>query len=172
MQTQLLRASVRRASPTSASFPPTSMPPCGRPPTMPSRCSIKPDGTARRRSRRRWEEPSTGVFLFPMSCLEPKEVVEEPRFSSHIHGLQRQRDGYSGHIGFSRARLRTVSPPAPVVVDTDCLKLELHRPHDQPHVLDYRRCFHRHHLVHGLLRIPLPSPAGKTGGVRSGEQKA
>ena len=71
---------------------------CGRPPTMPSRsssprsmptpwtyssiassrascrtptpscCWIKPDGTARRRSRCRWEEPSTaskaGVFLF------------------------------------------------------------------------------------------------------------
>src|SRR5207244_3245677 len=83
MQRQLLRASVRRASPTSASFPPTSMPPCGWPLTMPSRlssprsmptpwtyssiappaarrtptpsyCSIKPDGTARRRSLSRW----------------------------------------------------------------------------------------------------------------------
>jgi len=45
----------------------------------PSCCSIKPDGTARRRSRCRWEEPSTAskacVFLFLMSCLEPKEVV-------------------------------------------------------------------------------------------------
>src|SRR6266480_5810407 len=103
MQTQLLRASVRRASPTSASFPPTSMPPCGRPPT-PSCCSIKPDGTARRRSRCRWEEPSTAskacVFLFLMSCLEPTEVVEESRLSSYIyiyihvyiyiHGLERQ----------------------------------------------------------------------------------
>src|SRR5713226_3060167 len=54
----------------------------------PSCCSIKPDGAARRRSRCRWEEPSTAskayVFLFLMSCLEPKEVVEESRFSSYM----------------------------------------------------------------------------------------
>src|SRR5262249_50440771 len=129
-----------------------------------------------RRSQCRWEEPSTAskacMFLSLMGCLEPTEVVEESRFSSYIQGLQRQRYAYSDYIGFSRARLSSVSPPEPVVVDADCLKLELHRPHDQHHVLDYRRCFHRDHLVHGLLRIPLPSPAGKTGGVRSGEQEA
>jgi hypothetical protein len=51
-----------------------------------------------------------------MSCLEPKEVVEESGFSSYIHGLQRQRDAYSDHIGFSRARLSIVSPSEPVVV--------------------------------------------------------
>src|SRR6266849_340186 len=65
------------------------------------------------------------------SCLEPKEVVEESRFSSYIHGLQRQRDAYGDHIGFSRARLGIVSPSEPVVVDADCLKLGLHRQHDQ-----------------------------------------
>ena len=36
----------------------------------------------------RWEEPSAAskacVVLFLMSCLEPKEVVEESRFSSYI----------------------------------------------------------------------------------------
>src|SRR5215471_14877192 len=98
-----------------------------------------------RRSRCRWEEPSTAskacMFLFLMGCLEPTEVVEESRFSSYIQGLQRQRYAYSDYIGFSRARLSSVSPPEPVVVDADCLKLELHRPHDQHHVLDYRRCF-------------------------------
>src|SRR6266852_7187832 len=71
-----------------------------------------------------------------MSCLEPKEVVEESGFSSYIHGLQRQRDAYSDHIGFSRARLSIVSPSEPVVVDADCLKLGLHRRHDQPDILD------------------------------------
>src|SRR6516225_9867281 len=205
MQRQLLRASLRRASSTSASFPPTSMPPCGRPLTMPSRlssprsmptpwtycsiappaarrtptpscCSIKPDGTARRRSRCRWEEPSTAskacMFLFLMGCLEPTEVVEESRFSAYIQRLQRRRYAYSDHIGFSRARLSIVSPSEPVVVDADCLKLELHRPHDQHHVLDQRHCFHRHPLVHGLLRIPLPSPGGNTGDIQSGEQEA
>src|SRR5262249_36342206 len=139
----------------------------------PSCCSIKPDGTARGRPRCRWEEPSTAskarVFLLLMSCLGPKEIVEESRFSSYIQGLQRQRDGCSGHIGFSRARLGIVSHAEPVVVDADCLKLGLHRPHDHHHILDNRGRFHRHPLVHGLLRIPVPSPAGKTGGVRSGE---
>src|SRR5712691_9999851 len=205
MQTQLLRASVRRASPTSASFPPTSMPPCGRPLTMPSRlssprsmptpwtyssiappaarstptpscCSIKPGGTARRRSRCRWEEPSTAskacMFLFLMGCLEPTEVVEESRFSAYIQGLQRRRYAYSDHIGFSRARLSIVSHSEPVVVDADCLKLGLHRPHNHHHILDHRHCFHRHPLVHGLLRIPLPSPGGNTGDIQSGEQEA
>src|SRR5215475_5314229 len=133
MQRQLLRASVRRASPTSASFPPTSMP---------------PDGTARRRSRCRWEEPSTAskacMFLFLMGCLEPTEVVEESRCSSYIQGLQRQRYAYSDHIGFSRARLSIVSRSEPVVVDADCLKLGLHRPHNHHHILDHRHCFHRH----------------------------
>ena len=67
-----------------------------------------------------------------MSCLEPKEVVEESR------GLERQRDAYSDHIGFSRAGLGIVSHSEPVVVDADCLKLGLHRQHDHHHILDNR----------------------------------
>ena len=89
-----------------------------------------------------------------------------------LDGLERQRDAYSDHIGFSRARLGIVSHSEPVVVDADCLKLGLHRRHDHHHILDHRGRFHRHHFVHGLLRIPLPSPAGKTGGIRAGEQEA
>ena len=50
---------------------------------------------ARRHTRRRWEEPATAskarMFLLLTSCLEPTEVVEEPRFSSHIDGLQRHK---------------------------------------------------------------------------------
>ena len=48
--------------------------------TMASCCSIKPDGTARRRSRCRWEEPSTAskacIFLFFTSCPGLTGVID------------------------------------------------------------------------------------------------
>src|SRR5262245_1551666 len=167
------RSSSPRSMPTPWTYTSIASPrPSRRTPT-PSCCSIKPDGTARRRSRCRWEEPSTAskacVFLFLMSCLEPKEVVEESRSSSYIHGLERQRDAYSDHIGFSRAGLSIVSLSVPVVVESVCIRLGLHPSHDRNPILDYRGRSHRRYLVRGLLRRPLPSPAGKTAGVRSGE---
>src|SRR5262249_24666948 len=66
MQTQLLRASVRRASRTSASLPPTSMPPGCRPLRMPSRSSSRRSmptpwtysSIASRRAARRTAPPS------------------------------------------------------------------------------------------------------------------
>ena len=57
-------------------------------------------------------------------------------------------------------------------MDAYCLKLALHRRHDHHHILDYRGRFHRNRLVYGLLRVPLPSQAGNTGGIRTREQKA
>ena len=48
--------------------------------TMASCCSIKPNGTARRRSRCRWEEPSTAskacIFLFFTSCPGLTGVID------------------------------------------------------------------------------------------------
>jgi hypothetical protein len=48
--------------------------------TMASCCSIKPDGTVRRRSRCRWEEPSTAskgcIFLFFTSCPGLTGVID------------------------------------------------------------------------------------------------
>ena len=47
------------------------------------------------------------------------------------------------------------------VVDADRLELGLHRPHDHHHLLDHRRRLRRRRPVHGLLRLPLPPPAGQ-----------
>src|SRR5260370_40761599 len=49
------------------------------------------------------------------------------------------RDGCSTHTAVGSGRLGAVSPLQPVVVDADRLKLELHRPHDHPDVLDHAR---------------------------------
>lgn len=44
----------------------------------------------------RREGPSTAskacVFLFLKSCLEPKKVVEESRFSAYIHGPSKAKE--------------------------------------------------------------------------------
>src|SRR5262245_15896882 len=198
LRASVRRASPTSASFPPTSMPPCGRPP---PPTMPSRSSSPRSmptpwmysSIASPRASRTTPTPSccpikpalavpvggaihsiksVYVPLFLMGCLEPTEVVEESRFSSYIQGLQRQRYAYSDHIGFSRARLSIVSRSEPVVVDADRLKLGLHRPHNHHHILDHRHCFHRHPLVHGLLRIPLPSPGGNTGDIQSGEQEA
>src|SRR5439155_1725604 len=68
---------------------------------------------------------------------------------------------------FGGGRLGAVSPLQPVVVDADCLKLELHRPHDHPDILDYWGGFLRGRCVHGLLCLPFSSQGGKAGRLQS-----
>src|SRR5262249_18875557 len=167
------RSSSPRSMPTPWAYSLIASRRAARGTPTPSCCSIKPDGTARRRSRCRWEEPIHSIksVNVPLPDELPRTHGGSRRIALLVHnsrGLQRQRDVCSDYVGFSRARLSIVSPSEPVVVDADCLKLELHRPHDQHHVLDQRHCFHRHPLVHGLLRIPVPSQGGNTGDIQSG----
>src|SRR5258706_3625518 len=81
------------------------------------------------------------------------------------------RDGCSTHTAVGSGRLGAVSPLQPVVVDADRLKLELHRRHDHPDVLDHRSGILRGRRVHGLLCLPLSSHRGKAGSLQSRNKK-
>src|ERR1700674_5173122 len=90
--------------------------------------------------------------LIRIRCLEWQGCIE---------------DGCSIRTAVGSDRLGAVSPFQPVVVDADRLKLELHRRHDLPDVLDHRGGFLRDRRVHGLLRLSLSAQGGKAGSLRA-----